>query len=166
MVRPLAGGAESAIVTDSALPLPYKVTFFFGGLAWCRDGRLVFPVNDQGPLFTNRTHSSLWQVKVDLTSGRIVRAPSQLTMDSEGSLSYPTCAASSDRLSVVKVRLWPDVYVADLSPDGTSINAPRRLTMDNRAVSSATGPAIATPFFSHRTGMELTRFSGRRLIRM
>jgi Tol biopolymer transport system component len=70
--------------------------------------------------------------------------------------SFLTLSADGKRLAFVKGRLWQDVYLSELGPDGTTLKPPRRFTLDNRGSSPNdwTRDSKAIIFDSHRNGKQ------------
>ena len=120
------------LLAESSLPSSNK---FLPGtnprfaIVWSPDWRLVFSVAD-GP--ESQKSYSLWQVAVDRRTVEAAGKPQRLTQWSD---SWPwnlSITTDGKRLSVENNRSWDDVYLAELGADGSSINPPRRFTLDDR----------------------------------
>jgi Tol biopolymer transport system component len=154
LVQPAASGPARVLLADSDLTKQHRLSRGNFRLAWCSDGRLVFPIADHPNEHSPRTKFSLWQVRVDSTTGHLIGKPSQLTEGSNFWLWNTTCAADSRRLSVIKIRFWADVYLAQLYSDEFKLASPRRLTLDNRGshIGAWTSDSRALLFESGRNG--------------
>ena len=91
LVQPAASGPARVLLADSDLPKQHRLSHHTVGLAWCSDGRLVFPVADRTNEFSPRTNFSLWQVRVDATTSHFIDKPSQLTEDNNFSVWNTVC---------------------------------------------------------------------------
>ena len=121
------------------------------GLAWLKDGRLVVPVATKPGDWNTM---NLWTIFVDPETGKPSGDLTQLTHYAGIGTPHPSASRDGTRLAFVKAKKWDDIYVADLSPDGTRFNSPQRLNLseseDYAASWSRDGKAVL--FYSDRTG--------------
>jgi len=115
----VASGRRETILADEELD---------AALAWLPDWRLVYAKFEARP---NQQDSNLWFVRIDSRSGHASGTASRLTSGT-GSVSALSWAANSNRLTMLRESLQPDVYVAALEAGGTRITTPQRLTLDER----------------------------------
>ena len=113
----LDGGSSTVVVSDSGLYLP-------GGLAWLRDGRLIYL--SEGP--TSRGVFSLWEIMTDLRTGLPSGKPVKVTNWSGAAAIWPSVSSDGKRLAVVKRHSWSDIYVGELKESGTRLDSSKRLT--------------------------------------
>jgi Tol biopolymer transport system component/predicted Ser/Thr protein kinase len=151
-IQPAEGGPANTVVAESDLP---KGSSFdhWEGLSWSPDWRLLFPVEvPQSP--AAQATSGLWAVRIEPQGGRAVGRPERLAQWTDYGPSDVTVTADGRRLAFVKMLVWQDVYVGELDPDGASIKAPRRLTLDNRGsyLESWTRDSQALLYDSDRNG--------------
>jgi serine/threonine protein kinase/Tol biopolymer transport system component len=129
-VRPAEGGSANTIVTESSLPQGSSI-YNWRGLTWTPDWRLIFSVRlPQSP--AGQHQSGLWAVRIEPRKGKAAGKPERLAQWTDFDPVELTVAADGKRLAFDKNRVWDDVYLSDLGPDGASIKAPRRLTLDTR----------------------------------
>jgi DNA-binding winged helix-turn-helix (wHTH) protein/Tol biopolymer transport system component len=154
--RPAGGGAAKTLVAESSLSKPNTISEVNAWFveSWSPDWRLVFSVAESPDGVELQTKCSLWGIRVDPGTGEPGGKPVQLTQWSE---SWPLNLAitpDGKRLSFVKGRIWTDVYLGELGPDGTSMKVPRRLTFDNRGseLEAWTRDGQAILFVSARNG--------------
>ena len=156
-VRPAAGGAAKTLVSESGLSesntLSLGANPWFVG-SWSPDWRLLFTVAEGAASRSAQTKYSLWQVRVDPRTGEATGKPGRLTQWSEFAPRDLTITSNGKRLALLKERLWSDVYLGDLAPDGASLKTPRRLTLDDRGSepSAWTHDGRAILFGSSRNG--------------
>jgi DNA-binding winged helix-turn-helix (wHTH) protein/Tol biopolymer transport system component len=139
-VRPASGGAAKNLVSEASLTS--SNTMLSAGNdsfaeTWSPDWRLVFsvatgPESLQTLLKYSLLKYSLWEVRVEPSTGEPGDKPRRITQWSEYAPTKLAITADGKRLSVVKTRDWSDVYFGELGPDGGSMKAPRRLTLDDR----------------------------------
>jgi Tol biopolymer transport system component/DNA-binding winged helix-turn-helix (wHTH) protein len=101
--------------------------WFGPALAWTND-HLVYVLDEAPP---NQNDSNVWSVKIDLRSGRALDTAKRLTVG-PGQVQYLSSAADGKRLAYVKEGWQEDVYVARLEANGTRLETPRLLTLDER----------------------------------
>jgi Tol biopolymer transport system component/DNA-binding winged helix-turn-helix (wHTH) protein len=102
------------------------VAFLNGPLAWVRDGRLIYSLNEPRP---HQLDSNLWSVALD-ERAQPTDAPARLTNDSGEVLSI-SAAADGRRVLYLKGMPEPDVYVGKLEGQ-RRLSEPSRLTLDDR----------------------------------
>ena len=96
-------------------------------LAWTND-HLVYVLDESPP---NQNDSNAWSVKIDPRTAKPLGTATRLTTGS-GKVQYLSSAADGRRLAYVKQSWQPDVYVARLEANGTKLQNPRLLTLDER----------------------------------
>jgi Tol biopolymer transport system component/DNA-binding winged helix-turn-helix (wHTH) protein len=101
--------------------------WFGPALAWTND-RLVYVLDEAPP---NQNDSNVWSVKIDPRTGRALDTAKRLTVG-PGQVQYLSSAADGKRLAYVKEGWQEDVYVARLEANGTRLETPRLLTLDER----------------------------------
>jgi eukaryotic-like serine/threonine-protein kinase len=158
-VRPAGGGAAKTLVFESSLPK--SGSFCYGNgwpapcLSWSPNWRLVFSARQPAESTSGQESYSLWDVSVEPRTGEAAGRPERLA---EWSDSYPmdlTIASDGKRLLFLKNRAWEDVYLGELAPDGATMEAPRRFTLDNRGIRDLdtwTPDSQAILFSSDRNG--------------
>jgi Tol biopolymer transport system component len=127
--RDLKSGQTAVILSDPKLEAGFGAGFW-----WLADGRLIYSLGEAAPVFgPGPTDTNLWEIKVDVRSGKPSGQPRQITNWTDFSLSNPNATADGKRLVFGRVRAQTDVYVGDVEAGGTRLkNAPRRLTLDER----------------------------------
>jgi Tol biopolymer transport system component/predicted Ser/Thr protein kinase len=129
-VRPAGGGPAKTLVSESSLPKSSSV-IRWGGLKWSPDWRLLFSVEvPQSPVA--QAKNGLWAVRVDPQKGEAAGKPEPLAQWMDFSPSAVTITADGKRLTFLKEHSWQDVYLGELSQDGTNMKTPRRFTLENR----------------------------------
>jgi len=138
----LAGGAPTTIISSSGL----------SSLVWLVDGRLIFA----RPENSEQNTCNLWQLRVDSHGGRTNGEAERVTNLTGFCAGGIAASADGKRLTFQKFSLQGSVYVGDLGPNGTLVNAPVRLTLND----SANWPFDWTPdgsavfFTSNRNGQD------------
>ena len=158
-VRPASGGPAKTLLAEASLPKASSLcSVLMEGrpcMVWSPDWRLVFNASQTPESPFAQTKYSLWQVRVEPSTGEAAGRPGQLTPWSD---SYPTdltITRDGRRLSLLKWLTWDDVYLAELGPGGASKKPPRRLTLDNRGILTLDGwtpDSQAIVFSSSRNG--------------
>ena len=158
-VRPVGGGAAKALLSESSLPKSGSFCYVNGWpapcLRWSPDWRLLFFARQPAESPSGQEKYSLWDVPVERRTGEAAGKPERLAQWSD---FYPmdlTITSDGKRLSFLKNRDWDDVYLGELAPDGASMKAPRRFTLDNRGIRSLdswTLDSQAILFSSDRNG--------------
>ena len=96
-------------------------------LAWTND-RLVYVLEEEPP---NQNDSNAWSVKIDPLTGKALGTATRLTAG-PGRVQYLSSTIDGKRLAYLKEGRQPDVYVARIEANGTKLQAPRLLTLDER----------------------------------
>jgi Tol biopolymer transport system component/DNA-binding winged helix-turn-helix (wHTH) protein len=96
-------------------------------LAWTND-RLVYVLDEEPP---SQNDSNVWSVRIDPRMVKPLGTATRLTAG-PGRVQYLSSAADGKRLAYVKQGWQPDVYVARIEANGTKLQAPRLLTLDER----------------------------------
>jgi eukaryotic-like serine/threonine-protein kinase len=170
-VRPAGGGPAKTLVSPASLPPSSSPCNSWANpcLRWSPDWRLLFSVSQAAAASSAQAESSLWGLPVEQRTGEAAGRPEQLAQWGEipefssGSAfgaTSPTITADGKRLSFLKGYSWPDVYLGELTPDGTGMKPPRRFTLDKRGnwPSTWTRDSKAIIFVSRRSGkLEILR---------
>ena len=114
----LYGGSPSVVVSDTGLLLK-------GGLAWLRDGRLIFS-SSGGHVFG--LDVNLWEIMTDLRTGLPSGQPAKMTNWSGANAFRPSVSGDGRRLVVGKSHQWNDIYVGEIKQDGMRLDSPKRIT--------------------------------------
>jgi len=96
-----------------------------GALAWAADGRLIYSLEEAPP---SQNDSNLWAMRVDTRGTQMRAEPSRLT---SGPDAKETAGVSADGRHLLFLRRVdsPEVYVAEIRPDATGLQA-RRLNLE------------------------------------
>jgi dipeptidyl aminopeptidase/acylaminoacyl peptidase len=116
---------------------------------------LVFSATQAADSPSGHESYSLWQIPVERRTAEAAGKPERLAEWSDLGPSGITISADGKRLSFFKSRIWRDVYLGELGPDGASMKPPRRFTLDNRGIRSLdswTLDSQAILFSSDRNG--------------
>jgi Tol biopolymer transport system component len=98
---------------------------------------------------------SLWDIPIKPGSSVVAGEPKQLLEWRDFHPTDLSITSDGKRLSFLKNRDWDDVYLGELAPDGASMEAPRRFTLDDRGIRSLdswTPDSQAILFSSDRNG--------------
>jgi DNA-binding winged helix-turn-helix (wHTH) protein/Tol biopolymer transport system component len=116
-----------------------------------RDGRLLYLVRTESG---NDSVIGLWEVRVDLKSGRAAGSTHELTQWKNSRISDLSATADGKHVVFLKGIPQGDVYVGDLEHKGKTLTATRRLTLDDRddEPSGWTPDSKSVLFFSNRNG--------------
>ncbi|MGC2108174.1 MAG: protein kinase [Candidatus Korobacteraceae bacterium] len=158
--RPVDGGPAKTLIAESSLSKSNALTLGGNGWfteAWSPDWRLVFAVGESPEGSESRsaqTKYSLWAVEVKPRTGEAAGKAGRLTQWSSFAPRNLTFTPDGKRLSLLKERLWLDVYLTEFAADGTGMKAPRRLTLDDRGSNASdwTRDGQAILFSSRRNG--------------
>jgi Tol biopolymer transport system component/predicted Ser/Thr protein kinase len=120
------GGARTSLVSLDRLGLGWHG---FPRPVWLSDGRLIFCRTEPEP---RGSDSNLWEIPVDLLTGKPSDAPRQISNWADQSVRNLTATVDGNRLVFLKVRNQPDVYVGKLRQGGIRIEGQRRITFDER----------------------------------
>ena len=135
-------GARPAIVVSAH---NLVVSAFFG------DGRLLYGVWKQAG---NDVAINLWEVPVDLKSGRASGSTHTVTEWKNASVSNLSVTSDGKRVVFLKGNPQGDVYVGNLEQNGKALDEPRRLTLNDRddEPSDWTPDSKSVLFHSNRNG--------------
>ncbi len=136
VVQPAAGGPAKTVVSETSLPAGNALCngdLSMLCLSWSPDWRLVFSTYSPGGVgSTKAADYGLWTVPVRPATGEAAGKPKRLAHWTDFGPTNPTLSADGKRLSFLKTKSWDDVYLAELTPDGTIKSGPRRFTLDDR----------------------------------
>jgi eukaryotic-like serine/threonine-protein kinase len=115
------------------------------------DGRVIF---SRGKDAFNPSDANLWETRADLGTGKATSQLRRLTNWAGFGISDMSVTTDGKRLAFLKVQSQADVYVGELKGNGTRLENPRRLTMDDRDdfPSAWTPDSKAIVFTSNRNG--------------
>jgi Tol biopolymer transport system component len=99
-----------------------------GGVAWTRNGRILFSMVEGVP---GQRESGVWSLPVDLSTGRARGKPKRLTKCPDWIL-VTSVSTDGKRAAFIRTDVVPTAYVADVDPGTRGIGRLRRLTMDDR----------------------------------
>jgi len=91
--------------------------------------RVVYSVREPPP---NQYDSNLWEMRLDGNSGKPKGTPRRLTDWTGFFFAFPQLTADGKRLVFLNGRQQSDVYLADLPANAGPLNAPQRMTLDDR----------------------------------
>jgi Tol biopolymer transport system component len=114
------------------------------------DGRLIL-ARGKEPLWSD---ANLWEIRTDLGSGKVTSQLRRLTNWAGFGISDLSVTADGKRLVFLKLQSQADIYVGELKENGTRLENPRRLTLDDRddLPSAWTPDSKAIVFASDRNG--------------
>ena len=140
----LEGGTPSVVVSDRAL-------FPWGGLAWLRDGRLLYIA--AGASFSEHD-MSVWEIKTDLRTGSPSGKPEKMINWPGAAARWPSVSKDGKRLILSKNHDWFSVYVGERKENGTRLDSPKRFSSSESEdyPGSWTLDSKAILFISDRTG--------------
>jgi Tol biopolymer transport system component len=95
---------------------------------WGQRGRLIYAV-EEAP---NQDDSNLWEQRFDEETGRAKGVPRRLTDWIGFDFGNPQLTADGKRFVFLNGRSQSDVYVGELTDRGSTMQSPRRLTLDER----------------------------------
>jgi Tol biopolymer transport system component len=117
--RDLQGGSPVTLLANPSL------TEF----CWGQRGRLIYAVREPAP---NQRDSNLWELRFDEETGRPYGVARRLTDWIGFDFGNPELTADGTRFVFLNGRDQSDVYVTELADRGSTIESPRRLTLDER----------------------------------
>ncbi len=96
------------------------------GVAWMRDGRLLFSLSEEPP---NQVESNVWALHIDGRTGEPVGKPERIT---SGPDAKPLESVSTDgkRMAFIRTNIVPTVYITQVNQRTKQIAPLQRLTMD------------------------------------
>ena len=155
--RPADGGPAKTLVSESSLPKSSSLVADCEGgscFVWSPDWRLLFGVSQASESRTAQAKNGLWAVRVEPRKAEAAGKPERLVQTGDSPPRNLSITADGKRLSYLKIRMWDDVYLAELGSEGARVKPPRRLTLDNRGsqISDWTRDNRAILFFSDRNG--------------
>jgi len=149
---PLVGpNAVESLELDGTQPAVIVSAHNLNASIFLRDGRLLYGVWNQSG---NDSALSLWEVRVDLTSGRAAGGTHSFTQWKNASIRDLSVTSDGQRLVFLKGAAQGDVYVGNLEQNGKALSVPRRLTLDDLddQPSDWTPDSKSVLFFSNRNG--------------
>lgn len=117
--RDLKGGDPVVLLSSSR----------FSDFCWGPKGRLIYSVGEPPP---NQYDSNLWEVGVDLETGKPRNAPRRLTDWTGFYFDDPELTADGKRFVFLNAKGQSDVYLGELANGGSELKSPQRLTLDER----------------------------------
>jgi eukaryotic-like serine/threonine-protein kinase len=123
-------------------------------LCWLASGRIIYSRVESAPW----GDENLWEVRVDPRSGAPMSGPTRLTNWAGGYLFPLSSSSDGQQMIVGKVSYVGQVYLAQLSADGSRlVSTPRRLTNDETddAATAWTPDSKAVVFNTRRNGQYL-----------
>jgi len=120
--------ADNAIETrdlQSRLGTIIWADFNLQDFCFLRDGRIIFS-RTRG--YYEAADADLWEIKLDLSTGKPRAKPVQLITWPGSSLYYLSATADGSHLVFLKISYRTQVYVGELEDGGTRLKLPRRLT--------------------------------------
>jgi Tol biopolymer transport system component len=136
----LNGGEVAVILSDRRLR----------DFCWAPDGRIIYSLFESWDQAT----TNLWEIKADPRTGRTTGEPRRITNWSGFVLYDLSTTADSKRLAFVRGYDQTDVYVGDLQSNGSRLDKPWCLTLDERMdwPGGWTHDGKKILFFSDRSG--------------
>jgi Tol biopolymer transport system component len=146
-MRDLGGGAPVTLVP--ALRAPQNIESAF---VWLPDDRIIFSWQEPPPS-ASLGDFNLWQVRADRAGSA---SPTRLTNWTGALALSPSASADGRRMSVLRATPEIDVYVGRLEANGSAMQEPTRLTLDDRSDEPTgwTHDATAVLFSSNRSGTD------------
>ena len=149
---PLVGpNAVESLQLDGGQPAIVVSTDGLVASVFLRDGRLLYSVGGESG---NDKEVSLWEVHVDLKSGRAAGGTHAFTQWKNTRISDLSVTSDGKRLVFLKGNPQGDVYVGDLDQHGKVLTAQRRLTLNDLddEPSDWTPDSKSVLFYSNRNG--------------
>jgi DNA-binding winged helix-turn-helix (wHTH) protein/Tol biopolymer transport system component len=149
---PVVGpNAVESLALDGAQPALVVAAQNLQASVFLRDGRLLYGVWAPSG---NNSAISLWEVHVDLKSGRAAGGTHTFTQWKNTGISDLSVTSDGKRVVFLKGNPQGDVYVGNLEQNGQTLTSPRRLTLDDRddQPSDWTPDSKSVLFFSNRNG--------------
>lgn len=100
----------------------------WGALVWTPDDRIIYSLQEPPP---NRTDSNLWAQKMDLRAYKPTGPAVRLTSGPDRKVPI-NVSADGKRLVFVRLAYTPQVYVAEVTRDGSHLAPPHRLSLDEQ----------------------------------
>ena len=149
---PVVGpNAVESVELDGTQPAIVVSAHNLSASVFLHDGRLFYGVTSEPG---NDAAFHLWQVRVDLESGRAAGATHSFTQWKNTSIRDLSVTSDGKRLVFLKGTAQGDVYVGNLGQNGKALSSPRRLTLDDLddQPSDWTHDSKSVLFFSNRNG--------------
>ena len=123
-----------------------------GGLAWLRDGRLIY-ISYAGRDVT-QFEEGIWQIKVDVGAGQPSGRATRIASWPGTYSGTPGVSNDGKHLAFVKMHAWTDIYVGELKDKGTRLGPPKRFTSSEswNTPDAWTRDSSTILFISNRTG--------------
>jgi len=139
--RNLKGGQPVQVLSDPKLI----------DLCWLADGRIIYALQEPEP---NLYDANLWELRIDVHSGRPISAPKRFTNWAGSWLQGLTSTSDARHLAFSRYSFRGDVYVGELQANGTRLKSLRRLTLSESANDPTgwTADGKAVLFDSDRNG--------------
>lgn len=96
---------------------------------WGQGGRLIYAVREPIP---NQYDSNLWEQRLDEETGRPKGVPRRLTDWIGFYFGNPELTADGNRFVFLNGRAQSDIYLGKFANEESELEAPRRLTLDER----------------------------------
>lgn len=137
-------------LTNGHSDVAFRASGLGDEIAWSRDGRLIYSLQDSG---ANASNFSLWSVKLDSKTAHAMGSSSKIT-GGERYVNRISVAQDGKRLTLLRDSWQFDVYVGELGGQGNRLKAIRRLTLDERDdyPYAWTADSRAVLFVSNRDG--------------
>ena len=149
---PVVGpNAVESLEVDGGQPAIVVSAHNLNASVFLRDGRLLYGISSES---ANDSVFHLWQVRVDLESGRAAGGTHTFTQWKNAGISDLSVTSDGKRVVFLKGNPQGDVYVGDLEQNGKALTAPHRLTLNDRddQPSDWTPDSKSVLFFSNRNG--------------
>jgi serine/threonine protein kinase/Tol biopolymer transport system component len=137
----LNGGSPATVMSDDKV----------GAFVWLADGRMIYALRELTP---RETDTNLWQVRVDPATGKVKGEPSRLTDWSGFHMRRLSSPADGKSLVLMNDIQQSDVYIATLTANDVSLDAPARMTLSEKMdwAGGWTPDSKSVLFYSDREG--------------
>jgi len=95
--------------------------------SWLPDGRMIYAVDGPGPAGEN---CNFWTTRIDERTGNPIGEAKRLTNWAGFCVDNPSPTADGKQMAFRRWSWQGNVYIADLEANGTRINPPKRLTLN------------------------------------
>ncbi len=140
------GAEPRVLLADDKLRSVFSLPRF----AWLRSDQFVYTLTEERP---REVGMNLWSDRFDPVAGQLEGRPTQLTRWSGSHFHSLETAPVGETLGVLRSQIEEDVWIGELTLDGTGLVDPLRLTLDTR--NDYAGPWLADDtllFHSERRG--------------
>jgi Tol biopolymer transport system component len=122
-----------------------------GAYVWLPDGRLIFSLRELTP---RETDTNLWQIRVDPVTGKLKGDETRLTDWSGFHMRRLSATADGKSLVLMNDIQQSDVYIATLTANDASLDAPARMTLSEKMdwAGGWTPDSKSVLFYSDREG--------------